>query len=346
MLKIVKNLGILGAEYKAKMIQAGIGTDILKRLVEISNVPDAYIRSETEEYDEILTSAVYAFVNIAYTADRDKLYITDILTGVGDIGVLSSILNNLIKLRQYAENKRRFVIVFSDGKPMPVSTVLERIIQDIRSFISTGGSEVIRTAERLSFAGPRTPPPGRTISSLSSEEQGLGTTPFSSSFTEVSKPSNARTYSGLTSKQRRGLNRIGIRRNNFKREVAGIPTWRPAGQTRRLGINRPFLSSSIANQSSSSSSPYPRSPHTPLSGRTASTFGTQYSRTPSPVTPTFTASPIQHLPGRFGYGIQPIGPPHREPSRPATPQRGGKRRTIRRKRNIRHYKNGRSRRNS
>ena len=345
-LKIVQNVGRLDSSFKNKIIEEEIGTAILVLFEKIADNPQID--------KDILQSAIYAFINIAYTDVRaDKTYITALLSKAIDginIDELNFIIEKLNVLHRFAQQQTDYKIQ-SSGSETPVVTVIERIIGDIQSFINNEGQEITPTPQRIGFgmssiASARTSPsPARTISSLPEEELLEGVTPLSSSYTEVAAASPAPLYAGPS----RELNRtpesqIGLApRNTYKRGNAGLPAWRPGGVTRRLGINLPRLSTPLSTP--------------PQSPRTAQRQGEWYerlsaNRSPSQRSAIARGSPTRspQIPERVGSYTPPSGAPSIESRRTSVSTRstkGGRRRTIRRKRrNIRHYKNGRSRRNS
>jgi len=373
--KIVQNLGRLGRDFKLNMINVDIGTFILQFFQKIAD-------SSPVDKD-ILQSAVYAFINIAYTDDKqDKTYITALLKKANmviDFTALLSIINALEDLQAFAQQQKDYVIKSPGFPDIPVYLVIQRIIGDIQSFIDNNGQTITPTPQRTgvgfsSVASARTPP-------------SPGITPLSSSYTEISAPSSSPLYVGANpSVNRSPETQIGLApRNTYKRVNAGKPAWQPAGLTRRLGRNLPRLSTPL------STSP-PQSPKVVREGPWYERLSAN--RSPSQNKSLSQRSP--QLPGRVPTGSSPFPSsqvlstplrPIREPllGRPSTAsttasstastippppsvppppssfnprapilgrtrggsRREGKRRTIRRKRrNIRHYKNGRSRRNS
>jgi hypothetical protein len=368
--KIVQNLGRLGRDFKLNMIDVDIGTFILQFFEKIAD-------SSPVDKD-ILQSAVYAFINIAYTDDKqDKTYITALLKTallktanmvIIFTGLSLSIINALKDLQAFAQQQKDYVIK-SPGLPdIPVYLVIQRIIGDIQSFIRNNGQTITPTPERTgvgfsSVASVRTPP-------------SPGITALSSSYTGISAPSSSPVYIGANPWVNRSPEtQIGLApRNTYKRGNAGKPAWQPAGLTRRLGRNLPRLSTPL------STSP-PQSPKVVREGswynRLSANRSTSQNKSLSQRSP--------QLPGRVPTGSSPFpssqvpgtplrpireplnGRPSTIPPPPSVPpplssfnpmarvlsrtlggsRREGKRRTIRRKRrNIRHYKNGRSRRNS
>ena len=376
-LKIVQNVGRLHPSFKEGIIDEEIGTAILNLFVNIANNPT--------EYRDILQSAIYAFINIAYTDDRkDKTHITALLKKANEfvnLDVLQNIVNPFKVLKDFAEKQTDYNIQSPESNT-PVSIVIERIIGDIQSFIDNGGQEITPTPQRIgmgigSVASARTPPnSARTISNIPDEERVPGVTPLSSSYTEVAAASPAPLYEGPSpSLNRSPESQIGLKpRNTYKRPNAGRPAWRPAGVTRRLGRNLPRLSTPLSTP--------PQSPRTPRVN--GPWYERLYANRSPPQSPSQSPARSPQLPGRVFTGSPPRytlpfrAPPLEftrtsvspltsrpstassrssiPPSPPETPppsvrnpltlRRGG-RRTIRRKRrNIRHYKNGRSRRNS